>query len=393
MKKGLMLLVGFIMAVFMRPPMAWAQSADMIERSFTGTSEATTPQAARREIQEKAAQKISEDLIKELIGEERYTKNKTLIQNKIEKLSNRYIPFAKPSELLQEGTTYKMTVNVKVSLKDLKTLLQEQSLLSENDTVPLALPLITFTDRVDLKSFRWWKPEEGANKAFLISQNRHFENALRGAFQKYSFYLIKTSSLGLQIPRSYQNERLSLEDMQFLSHYFGAPVIIDGQVQYTKSVESSSRYRIDVKLTALQVSNGRPIADVSRKFETETGPFESSVDKKVRETVEATSQELASQVYEAWQRGSLGSTVLRLTFRGKIPFNQKEAFKEKLKSQVREIHNIRERLVTADSEAYEVDTNLNARDFAAKLNHLNIDGRKWTPVSTSDSEILLQLQR
>lgn len=389
MKKVLVLFAGFMMC----GQMVLAQSSGLIERSFSGVSDQRAPQAAKREIQEKASQKISEDLIKELIGEERYTKNKTLIQNKVEKLSNRYIPFAKPSELVQEGNSYKMTVVLKVSLKDLKTLLQEHSLLAENDTVPLVLPLVTFTDKVDFKSFRWWKPEEVANKAFLISQNRHFENALRGAFQKYSFYLVKTSSLGLQIPRSYQNERLSLDDMQFLSQYFGAPLMIDGQVQYSKSPESSNRYRIEVKLLALQVSNGRPIADVSRKFETETGSFEASVDKKIRETVEATSQELASQVFEAWQRGALGSTVLRLTFRGKIPFNQKEAFKEKLKNQVREIRNIRERLVTADSVAYEVDTNLTSKDFAVKLNNLDVDGRKWNPTGTSDNEVTMQLQR
>lgn len=393
MKKILMFLICLMLGLWAESQRAWAQSADLIERSFTGVSDAKTPQGARREIQEKASKKISEDLIKELIGEERYTKNKTLIQNKIEKLSNRYIPFVKPGELLQDGDSYKLTVAVKVSLKDLKTLLQEQSLLTENDTVPLVLPLIVFTDKVGFKTFRWWKTEEGAPKSFLMSQNRLFENALRGAFQKHNFYLIKTSSLGLQIPRNYQNERMSQEDLQFLSQYFGAPLIIDGQVVYSKSPDSSNRYRIEVKMEAQQVSNGRPIADVSRKFETEAGSFEASVDKKIRETVEATSQELASQVFEAWQRGSLGATTLRLTFRGKIPFNQKEAFKEKLRSQMREIRNIRERFVTADSVAYEVDTSLNSKDFASKLTNLEIDGRKWNPTGTTDQEIILQLQR
>ncbi|WP_413291462.1 hypothetical protein [Bdellovibrio sp. HCB337] len=385
--------VWVLLAAMMTASMVWAQAADLIEKSFTGTSTENTPQAARRDIQEKASQKVSEDLIKELIGEERFTKNKTLIQNKIQKLSNRYIPFAKPSELVQEGSNYKMTVTLKVSVKDLKALLQENSLLAENDTVPLVLPVIAFTDKVDLKTFRWWKPEEGTNKAFLISQNRTFENALRGAFQKHNFYLVKTMPLGLQIPRSYQNERLSLDDMQFFSQYFGAPLMIEGQVQYSKSPESSNRYRIEIKLVALQVSNGRPIADVSRKFDTEMGAFETAVDKKIRESIDGTAQELASQVYEAWQRGSLGATILRLTFRGRIPFNQKEAFKEKLKTQVREIRNIRERFVTADSVAYEVDTGLNSKDFAAKLGNLEIDGRKWRPTEQTDTEVVLQLQR
>lgn len=390
MKKVLVLFAGLMMSA----QMVFAQSADLIEKSFSGTSNEKTPQAARRDIQEQASKKISEDLIKELIGEERYTKNKTLIQNKIEKISNRYIPFAKPSELVQDPTgPYKMSVALKVSIKDLKTLLQEYSLLAENDTVPLVLPLISFTDKVDLKTFRWWKPEDSTSKSFLISQNRQFEQALRSAFQKNSFYLIKTLPLALQIPRTYQNERLSLDDMQFLSHYFGAPLMIEGQVQYSKSPDSSNRYRIEVKLLALQVSNGRPIADVSRKFETEMGVFESAVDKKIREIVDSTAQDLATQVYEAWQRGALGTTILRLTFRGKIPLNQQEAFKEKLKNQVREIRNIRERLVTSDSIAFEVDTNLNSKDFAAKINGLEIDGKRWNSMGFNDNEVNMQMQR
>ncbi|MGZ3747109.1 MAG: hypothetical protein ACXWRE_07070 [Pseudobdellovibrionaceae bacterium] len=388
MNKVLMLFIGLIFS-----QMAFAQTTDLIERSFLGTSNEKTPQAAKRDIQEQASKKISEDFIKELIGEERYAKNKTLIQNKVEKISNRYIPFAKSSELLQEGTNYKMTVVLKISLKELKTILQENSLLAENNTLPLALPLISFVDKVGLKTFRWWKQEEGDNKTFLISQNRQFENALHGAFQKYNFYLIKTIPLGLKIPTSYQNEHLSLDDMQFLSQYFGAPLMVEGQVLFSKSSDSSSRYQIEVKLMALQVSNGRPIADVSRKFETEMGVFEATVDKKIRETVDATAQELASQVYEAWQRGSLGTAILRLTFRGKIPFNQQEAFKEKLKSQVREIRNIRERSISWDSLAYEVETNLNPKDFSMKLSGLEQEGRKWNLLNVTDSEVTMQLQR
>src|SRR5437868_11053897 len=99
MKKVLMLFAGLMMCTQM---LYAQQSADLIERSFTGTSGEKIPQAAKRDIQDQASKKVSEELIKELIGEERYTKNKTLIQNKVEKLSNRYIPFAKPSELLPE---------------------------------------------------------------------------------------------------------------------------------------------------------------------------------------------------------------------------------------------------------------------------------------------------
>jgi hypothetical protein len=181
---------------------AWAQSADVVERTYSGTSDNVNPQGAKREIQDKGAQKISEDLIKELIGEDRYVKNKSLIQSKVLRFSNRYIPVVKPGELQPSGQGFAMTMTARVSVKELKALLQKNSLLSENDNAPLVLPLISFIDKMDGKTFRWWKPEEGVadkRRAFLVSQDRHFETALRAAFEKNNFYLIKALGLSPQV--------------------------------------------------------------------------------------------------------------------------------------------------------------------------------------------------
>lgn len=382
-----------LMSILLLSSGARAQSAELVDRAFTGTSTETDPAAAKREILTKGSQKVSEDLIKELIGEDRFVKNKTLIQNKVMKFSNRYIPVSKPGELLPAGTGFTLTANVKVSLKELKALLQKNSLLSENETAPLVLPVISFVDRISTRDFRWWKPEDLSKKSFLISQSRQFENALRSAFQKNNFYLIKSMTLAPQVPRSVQNERLTLDDMQLLGQYFSAPLVLEGQVQYSTSPEASNRYRVEVKMLVLQVSNGRPVADVSRRFETEAGVFEVETDRRLREVLDSTAQDLATQVNEAWQKGALGTTILRLTFRGKIPFNQKEAFKDKVRSQVHDIRNIRERLITSDTIAYEVDTSLTARDFSAKLNGVEIDGRKWAAVSQNEAEVVLQVQR
>jgi hypothetical protein len=383
---------GFVLTLLFAT-LVCAQSGEIVEKTFTGVSTDTNPVSARKEILDKGTQKISEDLIKELIGEDRFVKNKTQIQNKVMRFSNRYVSVAKASEPQATSTGHTMTVNMKVSLKDLRALLQKNSLLSENESAPLVLPVIAFNDKIESRSFRWWKPEDTTKKSFLISQNRQFENALRTAFQKNNFFLIKSMSMGPQVPRSVQNEHLSLDDMQLLSQYFGAPLILDGQVQYTKSPDANNRYRVEVKLLVMQVSNGRPIADVSRRFETEAGAFEVETDRKLREVLDGTAQDLASQLNEAWQKGALGTTILRLTFRGKIPFNQKEAFKEKLRTQVRDIKNIRERFITAESVAYEVDTSLNAKDFSTKMNGLEIDGRRWTATSQNDSEVILQTAR
>jgi len=71
---------------------AQAQQGALLERNFAGVSKETNPQAAKKDIQDQAASKISEDVIKDLIGEDRYAKNRTLIQNKVIKNSERHGP-------------------------------------------------------------------------------------------------------------------------------------------------------------------------------------------------------------------------------------------------------------------------------------------------------------
>ncbi len=371
---------------------ASAQQTELLERTFSGVSKEATAQAAKSDIQNQASQKISEEVIRELIGEERFAKNKNLIQNKVIKNSARYIPFSKPSNLTQEGDEFKMAVAMKVSLRDLKQMLQENSLLNENDTVPVVLPVISLVDRVQGRSYRWWLPLDKNPQGFLFKEGRAVEEALRNSFQIKNFYVIKPleSGLGSSVPSSFQNEKITGEDAQFFAHYFNAPVIIDGQVLMSKE-EKGSNYSIEIRLTATQVSNSRPIADVSRRFTTDAGPFETSVDKKMREVLESTTNDLASQVFEAWQRGSLGTSVIRITIKGNQGLPVMEGLKEKIRSQVTQVKNIRERVVSSESTSYDVDTSVSATELVQKIEALDFNGKKLSKVSEDRDEVVLKL--
>jgi len=354
---------------------AQAQQGALLERNFAGVSKETNPQAAKKDIQDQAASKISEDVIKDLIGEDRYAKNRTLIQNKVIKNSARYIPFVKPSELVQGGDVFKMSVSLKVSL---------------NDTAPVVLPLVSWVDRNQMKTYRWWQPSDKDAQVFLIKENRHLEDALRGAFQKNNFYVIKPGTAGLagSVPGNFQDEKIVGEDAQFFAQYFNAPVVLDGQVQISKGEDN--RYRIEIRMSAIQVSNNRPIADVSRKFDTEPGSYENVVDKKVKEVSEAVSSDLASQVFEAWQRGSLGTSVLLLTIQGKSNLPLAETLKDRIRTQITQVKNIRERMISSDSMSFEIDTAASATEISQKILGLDLSGKKLNPVSENNNELVLQ---
>lgn len=373
------------------PLAASAQQAELLDRVYSGSTKETNAQLAKKEIQDQAFQKVSEDVIKELIGEDRFAKNKTLINNKIIKNSGRYIPFVKPSAVTQEGEESKMSVALKVSLKDLKQLLQNNSLLTDNDTQPIVLPMISWQDRVQGRSYRWWQSLNKEPQGFLAAEGKVFENSLRESFQKNSFFLVKPieSNLGAQVPTDFQTEKISAEDSQFFAKLFNAPVLIDGQVILSKA-DKGNGYRIEVKMTAIQVSNGRAIADVSRKFETPAGAFEAVIDKKIKEISDAAANDLSIQVLDAWQRGSVGSNILRITIQGRSNLMDVEALKESVRSQITQVKNIRERLVSSDSVSFEVDATVSPEELATKLESLQLTNKKLGKVSTGNDEIIMK---
>lgn len=366
------------------------QQTELLERSFSGVSKEATPTAAKKDIQDQASLKVSEEIIKELIGEERFARNRTLIVSKIIRNSGRYIPFVKPTELVPEGEGFKMSVAMRVSLRDLKQLLQNNSLLSENDAAPVVLPLVSWTNRIEGKSYRWWLGSNQEENAFLTKQSRRFEDSLRNSFRKNNFFVIKPQDAGLSknLPSDFQSEKVSSDDSQFFAQYYNAPLLVDGQISFTKG--EGNKYIVEIHLAALQVSNNRTMADVSRKFETESGLAELVIDKKMKEVAEAATNDLSSQVFEAWQRGSIGTSVIRVTLKGKSTLPLLESFKNKVRTQITQVKSIRERVVTSDTLSFEVDTSANTAELAAKLAALNVDGKALTKVSESTSEVVLK---
>jgi hypothetical protein len=372
---------------------------NLVERVYEAQSRDKNPVSAKTEMINQATERVSEDLIKEIIGESKYSRNKSLIQSKILKNSARYVPFSKPGELvpLTPEDGYKMTVALRVSVDDLQSLLLENGLFYESDTTPVVLPTIRLLDRVNSKTYAWWADaENGAGKAFLLKEGRSLEDALKSAFMKHNFYVLKPQVMHFTefLPPGARAESLRKEEWQTLAQKMGAQIQIDGDLTFNKSQERSEAVTIVLKMTALQVMNSRVIAEVSRQFETEAGAFEAVVDRKLKEALESTSQDLAAQVFEAWQRGSLGASLYRLAVKGRLPLLRQEALKDALKDKVREVKNVRERLISSDGVVYEVDSALGPKDLAAKAAEIELGGGlKIVLESVTDQEAIYRVAK
>jgi hypothetical protein len=395
MMKSVMRLVVFVFGLVLCGSLfsqsTFAQQSELLERSYAGVSNEKNPISARRDIQEQASQKVSEEVIKELIGEDRFSKNRTLIAGKIIKNSQRYIPYVKPSEVTPEGEGFKMSVAMKLSLRDLKQLLQVNGLLGDNDAVPVVLPVVAWVDRVEGRSYRWWQSLNKENNPFLMKEARLFEDALRNGFQKNNFYSLKPieSGAAVNVPVDFQSEKLNSEDLQFYAQYFNAPLIVDGQVMLSKA-EQKGRFIIEIKMSAIQVSNGRTIGDIARKFETDNGVLEGAVDKKIKEVAETVANDLASQVLDVWQRGSIGTSIIKVTVRGKNTLPLMESLKSKVRSSITQVKNIRERLVTSDSVSFEVDASISSSELLNKFTAMDLNGKKLGKISEDNDEIVLK---
>lgn len=190
---------------------------------------------------------------------------------------------------------------------------------------------------------------------------------------------------------AFKSDHWSAEEMQTLGQKLGVQIVLEGDIFVTKSSERSDAQKIEIKMTALQVMNGRAIAEVSRQFETDAGVFESVVDRKMKEVIEQTSQDLASQVLEAWSRGAIGASLYKLTIKGKLPLNQQDILKETLKSKVREIKNLKERLISMDEIVFELDSAISPKELGLRLKEFEIPGFKFILKASNEADLTYQL--
>lgn len=370
-----------------------ALGVSLVERVIELESKEKNPLNARREIVERALQKISEDLVRESIGEAKYLRNRSVVA-KIIKNPGRYIPYSKNGELVPIGKDegFRMKVTMRASLSDLQSLLLENGLFYQTDGTPAVLPFVSFWDKVNSRSYDWWR---GSDQAFLINQMKGFEEALKAQFTRSNFYVIRPVNLRYanMLPSGFRSDSLRFEDRAAIAREFGAAVVLEGDITVGKSNERRDAFALQIKLQAIQVANKRVIGEITRIFETDAGSFEWAVAKKLKEASENATQDLAAQVLEAWQKGSIGASIYKLTLRGRLPLVQQEAFKEIVKNKVLEVKNIRERLISSDEMTFELDSSLTTQELGTRLKSLEVGNQRLTLESVSDSELTYKVTK
>lgn len=362
---------------------------EVIDIQATEKVAESTPGAARSEILDKIVEKISMQNIEALIGKEKVQRNKELIQNKIIKASNKYILSSRSGPLtkVEGGKELEMKVDMKVSLKNLRTMLLQEGLLYQMEGPPKLLPIVRVVDRVSAVSYNWWSEKPGRETVFVLSAFKSFQNSLQDQLMKIGFYSLNPieGNYGDSVPEAYRVQAPQRGDLLFLGELFKSSIILRGDIILRGKPNSEGIYLIDFRLQALQTQNGRVLAEVIRVYETADGDYKSVVVKKFNQVAPKVAEDLASQMDDTWKKGTFGASLLRLIVRSELPPKEIEEFKKSVVIQVREIKALRERVLESGRVTYEMDSSAPAGQLAQALRTARFSQFK-VQVKDSDSD-------
>ena len=358
---------------------------EFIERQMSETSsEAVNPVEAKKEISDKIIRKISEEVIIELIGLEKYNQSKSVIESKILSQSPRYVAYQKNSEVQIEGEKlFKMSSQIKISVEALKNILNSQGLVGQASGNPIIVPFIEFIQTDSSNRYAWWEIDssESQKKNVLSPQAVRVENMMAEASLKEGLYLfcpIERKFFELKHNISGRNQFLDFAKSK------NASIYMMGKIIQSEMLGARGRSKLEIKFQVFPISTGRMMTEFVRNLEVDKG--------KEMAALQSTVSELFNQISESWQKGTAGALYLNLVFKTHLNPKMQELVKERIKSQVVQIRSMRERLVTGQSMIFELGTQSDVPTILSKLNGLEIQGQKLLVTQGSETELVAELK-
>lgn len=378
-------------------PQVGAQIDDLITITTEGASQATSSVEASKEIQAKAIAEVVRERVRDILGEKRFQKNKSVIESKIVRQSAKFIPFINTSTpVRQEDGSWRMKIELKLSSASLHKMILEAGLLNDAESSAAILPMISFVDRQKSGSLRWWMGEPKSESTALLSRvSQDFHEALQVEFSRQGFHVIKPQGRRFSpIPNAFQVERPGSREYKFLSDFFQAPMILKGDVRIKEIHEPIHAAVCAIKLQVVQAQTGRTVAEMSRQIEADigSGNYDTVIANKLAAELPEVAKDLASQVYEVWQRGTLNTNQIRLAIRSSLTPKQLTNFKSGLMGQVQQVKSLRERLFDGSGVQFEVDYSGETDTLIDRLKALHLQGFETRVSSVSDSFVTMEVK-
>ena len=360
-----------------------------------GTSKAESAAEASRTIVQNMTAAVARQQVLELVGDKVFQKNKNLIENRIVREAFKFIPFVTPGTPTKAQDGWRMSVQLKVATESLRQMVIDNGLFFDTEGPAAVLPMVSIIDRVRGAEYRWWVGQkDDPSQKFVRQISQDLKQALFQELSRQGFYVIRpmTPSLIGILPEGFRGERSRPDDLRFLGGFFNAQMVARGDIRIRDSTVISGGYQIGIKISANQTANNRAVAEVTRSFETEPGGFESVVRAKLQTVLADAAKDLAAQVVDAWQKGTLGSNMVRLSLRGKLNPKQVSEFKTQIMKNVREVKSVRERIIEPGGITFEVDYAGQAQQFSEQCTSLALPGFALRLANSSDTGVTLDVK-
>lgn len=375
---------------------SFAQNSDeLLTLHQEGTSKATSSPEAAREMQTQVTSEIARAQILEILGEKRFLKNKSAIESRIVRQSAKFIPFVTHGIPVQGADgIWKMNVEIKLSKSSLRKMVVDAGFLHDSEGPASLLPMISYVDRRSGMSIRWWQGEiKDEMHKFLSGIRILFEDKFQTEFSKLGFHLIKPLGTSLSpLPEPFRGDRPAASDLIFIADYYLVPMILKGDVRFRESRETAGAATGVIKLEVVQASTGRSIAEVSRSFETDPGSYESLIRSKITSDLPEIAKDLATQVLEVWQRGTLNANLIRVGVRGTLSPKQVNEVKSGILQSVQEIKSLKERAFEFGYVLFEADYTGDIGLLTQRLKVLKLTSFDAKIVNSTDKAIEIEVK-
>jgi hypothetical protein len=347
---------------------AYAQDTLDLTEIVTASKREEIP--SREQIFKDVSNKVAREYVRQILGDSKFERSQKTLVTRIYPRADRYIPVMRNSNF-EPGPDGKLTstITMKLSIKDLREMLLKEGLLSTNEGTPTVVTFISISDRVNAKSHRWWLPDPVSGGGSLLEYSQKSLKLMKDEFNDRGFFVADPQTRDLKdlIPPIFLNDSYKTEDLSFLGEYLGYEIVVSGKIVFSRSLDNPNSYGINVDIQAIQSANGQSIAEVVRNFEIKGGgAFEWAITNNFSNVIAEASKELASQVQEVWQKGTLGSDLLRMVLSGDVEYKELESFKMEA-SRLPEVKLLRERLFERGSITFDVGSSVSPAILADKL--------------------------
>ena len=305
---------------------------------FDGASSAELPDDAVKEISSAAIDSVSRNKIIEMIGADKFRKNKQVIETKIISQSSKYVSFVNSGRPTKTPTGYRNSVELKISLDSLRKMVQSAGLLADSETPGSLVSFVSFANKTTDLTYKPWAPETVDGKKDLAALNQLWQQAINSELEKKNFKIAKL------VKQSF--------DEQELVSSAQAQMIMRGEARVRTAEDGSGT--LAFKVGVYQASDSRLLADATRSTKLPR-LNEPSLKAAAVQMFAEVSKELSTAIVEAWQTGVIGSSAVQIAASGNLTPKQLDDFKIELSRTLRDLKNLKERRFSSGRVILEAD--------------------------------------